>query len=633
MKKKSRKQAMEQHEHQEVGLSSSGKSTLKHQHMCRSERTSQSPLSISVRIHQDPPLNSRASCEPSASTCLTFLDRLRARGTTLLLTIHLPKGRSQKIIVRAPSAPSTGTTGTFACAITMVSAGTLIWISCRPLIRLFSCVAGGIIITKADIFPPVAARGASQIVLNIAIPCLMFSKIVPAFTSENVSTLGPLVLVAIIYEIMGALLAVVIKQFFWVPHRFRNGIIVAGAWGNVGDIPTSVVMSVTGAAPFHGVTDQNLAIAYISAFILVFLVTLFPLGGHHLIAQDYKGPDVEIEETREAMKQKRVSWILPFTKFLGISAAPKKPDLKHPQDVLSEKVESSPVVHEPAPRRRHVAFIDDATTVVPTEGASSPVCSPPPTEIDVLPRIDSLDRIASTTGVEAWKSGTPTKVLVSQEVLPTHRTPTPSLSSPEPPRTWSRFLSKKAISSFLKSLFIPPSVSILLAFPIAIVPKLKALFVEVPGTYMPAAPDGQPPLAFILDATTFIGAASVPLGLICLGSSLARLPIPKRGEWKMLPLGAISWLAIGKMILMPVLGVLMCEGLTTAGIIDEDDKVLRFVCIFLSCLPTATTQVFLTQVYSGTGSAEHLSAFLIPQYIIMFISMTAVIAYTLQLLF
>lgn len=37
-------------------------------------------------------------------------------------------------------------------------------------------------------------------------------------------------------------------------------------------IATSVIMSVTGAAPFMGIEDQTLAVAYISAFILVFMV-------------------------------------------------------------------------------------------------------------------------------------------------------------------------------------------------------------------------------------------------------------------------------------------------------------------------------------------------------------------------
>ena len=41
---------------------------------------------------------------------------------------------------------------------------------------------------------------------------------------------------ALLYEGMGIILGYIIKQFFWVPHRFRYGIIVAGGWGNVGDL-------------------------------------------------------------------------------------------------------------------------------------------------------------------------------------------------------------------------------------------------------------------------------------------------------------------------------------------------------------------------------------------------------------
>jgi predicted permease len=84
---------------------------------------------------------------------------------------------------------------------------------------------------------------------------------------------GPLVLVAVIYEVIGIATAWLIKQMFWVPHRFRFGILVAGGWGNYGDIPTSVIMSITGAAPFTATSDQTLSVAYMSAFILVFFVS------------------------------------------------------------------------------------------------------------------------------------------------------------------------------------------------------------------------------------------------------------------------------------------------------------------------------------------------------------------------
>jgi predicted permease len=64
----------------------------------------------------------------------------------------------------------------------------------------------------------------------------MFSKIVPAFTTDNISALGPLCLVAVLYLAIGIVLAWIVRTFFWVPHRFRHGILVAGAWGNWGDI-------------------------------------------------------------------------------------------------------------------------------------------------------------------------------------------------------------------------------------------------------------------------------------------------------------------------------------------------------------------------------------------------------------
>ena len=66
-------------------------------------------------------------------------------------------------------------------------------------------------------------------------------------------------------------------------------------------------MGITASAPSNGVDDENLAIAYISMFILIFLVCfisltriirwaddskvmLFPLGGFLLISKDFEGP-------------------------------------------------------------------------------------------------------------------------------------------------------------------------------------------------------------------------------------------------------------------------------------------------------------------------------------------------------
>ena len=93
--------------------------------------------------------------------------------------------------------------------------------------------------------------------------------------------------------------------------------------------------------------------------------------------------------------------------------------------------------------------------------------------------------------------------------------------------------------------------------------------------FQPVAPDGQPPLAFVLDAASFVGAASVPIGLICLGSALACLRLRSAGTF---PPGAITALALARMVVvLPLLGVGITRWLVHAGFVDRDDKALQFV--------------------------------------------------------
>jgi hypothetical protein len=70
---------------------------------------------------------------------------------------------------------------------------------------------------------------------------------------------------------------------------------------------------------------------------------------------------------------------------------------------------------------------------------------------------------------------------------------------------WKR--AGRKVLKFLLSLVSPPAISILLSLLIALIPTLKALFVpNVPRTDIPDAPDGLPPLAWILDIASFGGA-------------------------------------------------------------------------------------------------------------------------------
>ncbi len=145
------------------------------------------------------------------------------------------------------------------------------------------------------------------------------------------------------------------------------------------------------------------------------------------------------------------------------------------------------------------------------------------------------------------------------------------------------YLTSTAISRsrhFLKQSLKPCTVVIVLSFVIALVDPLKALFLPPSSSFQPrfrpVAPDGQPLFAFIFDTATFIGDATVPLGLICLGSALASLSLRSGGPF---PKGAIVSLALGKMVVIPIISIATIRWFVHVGFVHQDDKVLQFVCM------------------------------------------------------
>ncbi|KAN0136462.1 Auxin efflux carrier [Lactarius tabidus] len=490
----------------------------------------------------------------------------------------------------------------------MISTGALIWTSIRPLLRTFLTIGAGFALEKADLFSTEAARGAAQVVLNISMPCLLFSRIIPSLNSQNIGSLAPLTVVGVLYGLVGAALAWIIKQLFWVPHRFRYGILAAGGWGNYGDIPTAIAMGITASAPFRGVDDENLAIAYISTLVLVFTITYFPLGGFLVVAKDFDGPDVESQELRERMCLRRRRMVTEMVLFLRRLLLLRR--ISDKGDTLKD-FETGGVCTE----KQTISFQDVCTVVPSLERHTTQVDSRESTERKALTTKSSTSTVDPDVNTHFGRPGLPqiTPGSVSHSTL-------------RPPQSH--------LKRFLAELLKPIPIVIVFAVVIALVNPLKALFLPPSANFQPrfrpVAPDGQPPLAFLLDTATFVGAASVPIGLVCVGSALARLRLDT-GE--AFPRGAIVSLALVRMVITPIVGVAVTRVFTHAGFVDREDKVLQFVCILFSCLPTATTQVYLTQVYSPTGSTEHLSAFLIPQYILLPFTMTGLVTYTLNYLF
>ena len=126
----------------------------------------------------------------------------------------------------------------------------------------------------------------------------------------------------------------------------------------------------------------------------------------------------------------------------------------------------------------------------------------------------------------------------------------------------------------------------------------------------------------MIDIASYVGAASVPLGLLILGATIARLKVNSivPGFWK-----TAVMITACRLIIMPIFGVGLTTGLYKAGWYG-DDRLIRFVSVLEFGLPNATALVYFTAFYTDPESPDHLqmdclAICLIAQYAILFVSL------------
>ncbi|GAA5922000.1 hypothetical protein JCM3775_003456 [Rhodotorula graminis] len=590
------------------------------------------------------------------------------------------------------------------------SINALIWLSVKPLLKLAIPVGIGVWLTRKGLFPIPAARGASQVILNVTLPALLFAKITPSINGENAQAIGPIFLVALVYMIISFVLGTIVRLVCPTPRNFRWGLLAAATWSNWGDLPTSVVQTVCASAPFSGPQDADLAIAYVSIFILVFYITLFPMRGIHLIERDYTHPArVLSEEEAEAHAARS-----PLHSLRGIGrnvgglvrrrrggrkAAAGRDEEQGASSVAAGRDEAEKAAADAAqptfaPLRRqttsrshdaasireiagaaHAASPSDVTgqfagapvtpasetlrrgsfgrrhlrgvvaaeqrlkTIAASRATSAvgdedeeitEVGTQPPDELDRKDMQLAATRSTSAAAIEEKLSGDEKDgaALSMQGEEEEHEA-----AERVRPR-WLRVL--VGVKGFALSLLTPPTISLVTALICALVKPLKALFTTVEDyDWHPTAPDGAPPLAILLDTAAFIGKASVPLGLLVLGSTLGRMRIPR--PISKLPLYSIFALALCKVVLLPVIGYVFVQALVNhTNLVSKDNLVLQFVMIFFSVVPTATTQCALTVIFApedGESNADILASYLLAQYAIFIFSSVVLTALTLRNIF
>ncbi|CAL9737146.1 protein Ecm3p [Monosporozyma servazzii] len=174
----------------------------------------------------------------------------------------------------------------------------------------------------------------------------------------------------------------------------------------------------------------------------------------------------------------------------------------------------------------------------------------------------------------------------------------------------------------------PASLGALLGIICALIPWVKACFVNT-YVHVHNAPDGKPVLNFLMDFTGYIGNACVPLGLLLLGGTLARLQVSS------LPKGFVRsaiMMSIFRLVVLPIIGIAWANKIYDLNWLDN--RMSKFIMILTWSMPSATSQVYFTAFYTPL-EGEHiqmdcLSVFFFTQYSILFITLSIVVTYTLK---
>lgn len=160
----------------------------------------------------------------------------------------------------------------------------------------------------------------------------------------------------------------------------------------------------------------------------------------------------------------------------------------------------------------------------------------------------------------------------------------------------------------------PPIISAIAGIVIGITPPLRQLLVERTGS-----------LRILFDTAELAGQATIPCALLVLGANLADNPSSR----EFTPLSAILAVAWGRLILMPLAGMLIALGFWRSGLLPRDPMCLLVLLIECTA-PSATNLILMCQSHNQGESV--MSRILVTTYILAVPTMTVFVALYLWLI-
>eukprot|EP00908_Phaeocystis_cordata_P023329 Transcript_5756.p2 GENE.Transcript_5756~~Transcript_5756.p2 ORF type:complete len:460 (+),score=215.54 Transcript_5756:74-1453(+) len=138
--------------------------------------------------------------------------------------------------------------------------------------------SAGLWLARQGMMTPALSKGLSQLSVKLAIPCLLFSSVVPGVSPHVLSYGWPLLLLPAVHLLLGMLVGCLTVLIVKPPDNFRLGTVAACAFGNTTGIPIvllSVLQQSLGRAVFAELADPLL---FLSLQLLTYPLLQWILG-------------------------------------------------------------------------------------------------------------------------------------------------------------------------------------------------------------------------------------------------------------------------------------------------------------------------------------------------------------------
>lgn len=549
-----------------------------------------------------------------------------------------------------------------------VELGEVVFAAVKPMLRLYLILGTGFLLTRLGLLGAQTARACSDLVLLVFMPALVFNKIVSYIDISDIKTIGVICFSACVlygFNLVATTLVVFLTPIPKSPKcRWVGGAYLAGIMQNVSDLPIAYIQAMS----MFSLDQQNKGVAYVIIWLAMYVMFQFNLGLSQLVEWDFAyarkhAKDIEKQEPQDKLQQQQQPVNLQpqpqrqvsSKSDLTLSPADLEPEMSYADSEYPTSIDTDESSINDQQQLAVPVVLNDKRL---TQRRGSNVSDRVPVSLDKLVHVLSnqsrqhtvLSRIPSARSTYNDSDGGPMADTLSlnqqlvreySHVEPYNQQMTTTMkiitdnNVPIQEHPKGTFVQKYHLSFlvfFLQNFKKPNAIVLIISLIIALIPWLKALFTNNGTVQLPNAPDKEPALSFILMYSEYMGYPSVPLGVLLIGSTLARLEIGElpKGFWKS-ALAHTTW----RLGILPIIGMVFVWQMKKIGWLT--DPMAIFVTSMEFVLPSATVQVYLTAQAMGNGDEEEgtgqlncLGLYLICQYIVLVVSLPIVACYCIK---